>query len=94
MLQKGFGRRSFGVLLARAGALRTADAVDFDRNRESRGMIGAEAWVRDGSWAAKGLYPLKHRVWGKRAGVLGLGRIARQVAHGHRVRLELFHRLW
>ena len=46
----------------------------------SRGMIGAEAWVRDGSWAAKGLYPLKHRVWGKRAGVLGLGRIGYEVA--------------
>ncbi|TIS13130.1 MAG: 2-hydroxyacid dehydrogenase, partial [Mesorhizobium sp.] len=41
----------------------------------SRGMIGAERWVRDGSWASKGLYTLKRRVWGRRAGVLGLGRI-------------------
>lgn len=47
---------------------------------QSRGMIGAESWVRDGSWAAKGLYPLKRRVWGKRAGVLGLGRIGYEVA--------------
>lgn len=47
---------------------------------QSRGMIGAETWVRDGSWAQKGLYPLKHRVWGKRAGVLGLGRIGYEVA--------------
>lgn len=46
----------------------------------SRGMIGAEAWVRDGSWQEKGLYPLKRRVWGKRAGVLGLGRIGYEVA--------------
>ncbi len=46
----------------------------------SRGMIGAESWVRDGSWAAKGLYPLKRRVWGKKAGVLGLGRIGYEVA--------------
>lgn len=46
----------------------------------SRGMIGAESWVRDGSWASKGLYPLKSRVWGKRAGVLGLGRIGFEVA--------------
>ncbi|TGQ67556.1 2-hydroxyacid dehydrogenase [Mesorhizobium sp. M00.F.Ca.ET.186.01.1.1] len=46
----------------------------------SRGMIGAERWVRDGSWAAKGLYPLKRRVWGRRAGVLGLGRIGHAVA--------------
>lgn len=47
---------------------------------QSRGMIGAETWVRDGSWAEKGLYPLKRRVWGKRAGVLGLGRIGFEVA--------------
>lgn len=47
---------------------------------QSRGMIGAESWVRDGSWAAKGLYPLRNRVWGKRAGVLGLGRIGYEVA--------------
>ncbi|CAN7628197.1 2-hydroxyacid dehydrogenase [Rhizobium sp. LjRoot258] len=46
----------------------------------SRGMIGAESWVKDGSWAAKGLYPLKRRVWGRRAGVLGLGRIGYEVA--------------
>ncbi len=47
---------------------------------QSRGMIGAETWVRDGSWAQKGLYPLKRRVWGRRAGVLGLGRIGFEVA--------------
>ncbi|MDK1377608.1 MULTISPECIES: 2-hydroxyacid dehydrogenase [unclassified Sinorhizobium] len=47
---------------------------------QSRGMIGAESWVKDGSWAAKGLYPLKRRVWGRRAGVLGLGRIGFEVA--------------
>jgi lactate dehydrogenase-like 2-hydroxyacid dehydrogenase len=41
----------------------------------SRGVIGAERWVRDGSWAAKGMYPLQRRVFGKRAGILGLGRI-------------------
>ncbi|MGY3345630.1 lactate dehydrogenase-like 2-hydroxyacid dehydrogenase [Bradyrhizobium sp. USDA 4470] len=45
-----------------------------------RGVNGAERWVRDGSWAAKGLYPLKTRAWGKRAGVLGLGRIGFEVA--------------
>src|SRR5690606_27510216 len=35
---------------------------------------------RDSSWGDKGLYPLKRRVWGKRAGVLGLGRIGYEVA--------------
>ncbi len=47
---------------------------------QARGMIGAETWVRDGSWAARGLYPLQRRVWGRRAGVLGLGRIGFEVA--------------
>ena len=47
---------------------------------QSRGMIGAETWVKDGSWAAKGLYPLKRRIWGRKAGVLGLGRIGYEVA--------------
>lgn len=47
---------------------------------QSRGVIGAETWVKDGSWAEKGLYPLKHRVWGRKVGVLGLGRIGFEVA--------------
>jgi lactate dehydrogenase-like 2-hydroxyacid dehydrogenase len=46
----------------------------------SRGMIGAASWVKDGSWAAKGLYPLQQKVSGKKAGVLGLGRIGFEVA--------------
>lgn len=46
----------------------------------ARGMIGAEAWVRNGSWATKGGYPLQRRVWGQRAGILGLGRIGIAVA--------------
>ncbi|BAI74692.1 gluconate dehydrogenase (plasmid) [Azospirillum sp. B510] len=46
----------------------------------SRGMIGAESWVRDGNWQSKGLYALQNRVWGKRAGILGLGRIGFEVA--------------
>lgn len=46
---------------------------------QSRGMIGAEQWVRDGSWSTKGLYPLKRRVFGRKAGILGLGRIGFEV---------------
>ncbi|WP_176085321.1 2-hydroxyacid dehydrogenase [Martelella sp. HB161492] len=46
----------------------------------SRGMVGAERFVRSGNWAEKGLYPLMHRVHGKRAGILGLGRIGYEVA--------------
>ena len=46
---------------------------------QSRGIVGAEAWVRDGSWANKGIYPLKRRVFGRKAGILGLGRIGFEV---------------
>ena len=45
----------------------------------SRGVVGAETWLRDGSWAARGLYPLQRRVFGKRVGILGLGRIGYEV---------------
>ncbi|MEL6641528.1 MAG: 2-hydroxyacid dehydrogenase [Pseudomonadota bacterium] len=46
---------------------------------QSRGMIGAETWVRDGSWLSDGLYPLKRRVFGRKVGILGLGRIGFEV---------------
>lgn len=49
----------------------------------ARNMIAAEKWARDGSWISKGGFPLQSRVWGKRAGILGLGRI------GHEVGLRL-----
>lgn len=45
----------------------------------SRGIVGAEHWVRSGQWADKGLYPLKTQFWGKRVGILGLGRIGYEV---------------
>lgn len=46
---------------------------------QARGMIGAEAWVRDGNWMSHGLYGLKRRVFGRKAGILGLGRIGFEV---------------
>jgi lactate dehydrogenase-like 2-hydroxyacid dehydrogenase len=47
----------------------------------ARGMIGAETWARDGSWAATGSYPLQRRVWGQKVGILGMGRIGQDVAN-------------
>jgi lactate dehydrogenase-like 2-hydroxyacid dehydrogenase len=46
----------------------------------SRGVVGAEAWVRSGAWAEKGGYPLQRKVTGKRVGILGLGRIGAAIA--------------
>lgn len=40
----------------------------------------AEAWVRSGDWAAKGMFPLTRKVSGTRAGILGLGRIGSAIS--------------
>lgn len=75
--------RSRGIRVTNTPDVLTNDVADLGIAMmlvQSRGMIGAETWVKDGSWAAKGLYPLKRRVWGRKAGVLGLGRIGYEVA--------------
>jgi lactate dehydrogenase-like 2-hydroxyacid dehydrogenase len=46
----------------------------------ARRIPAADAWVRQGRWAAEGAMPLTTRVWGKRLGIVGLGRIGRAVA--------------
>lgn len=46
---------------------------------QARGVVRAEAWVRDGTWAARP-FPLTHRVHGAKAGILGLGRIGFEIA--------------
>jgi lactate dehydrogenase-like 2-hydroxyacid dehydrogenase len=74
--------RARGIRVTNTPDVLTNDVADLGvamMLAQSRGMIGAEAWVRDGSWAAKGLYPLKRRIWGRRAGILGLGRIGFEV---------------
>ena len=75
--------RSRGIRVTNTPDVLTKDVADLAiamMLAQWRGVNGAERWVRDGSWAAKGLYPLKTRAWGKRAGVLGLGRIGFEVA--------------
>lgn len=46
----------------------------------TRHMVQADAYVRSGRWAREGDYPLLRKVSGKRAGILGLGRIGRAIA--------------
>ena len=46
----------------------------------SRGIVAAEDWVRSGAWSKEGLFPLKSRVFGKAAGILGMGRIGFEIA--------------
>jgi D-3-phosphoglycerate dehydrogenase len=46
----------------------------------ARRIPAGDAWVRDGSWKTKGSMPLQTRVWGKRIGIVGLGRIGAAIA--------------
>ncbi len=47
---------------------------------QGREMRQAEAWVRDGSWAEKGSSPLNRKVSGGTVGIMGMGRIGRDIA--------------
>ncbi len=46
-----------------------------------RRMIDASEWVRTSQWQAQGMFPLNTRVHGRRAGILGLGRIGFEIAN-------------
>lgn len=45
-----------------------------------RDLVRAHAYVRSGDWAAQGMYPLMHAIRGRRAGILGLGKIGMAIA--------------
>lgn len=45
-----------------------------------RELIPAHAYVRSGDWGRKGMYPLLSTIRGKRAGIVGLGRIGQAIA--------------
>lgn len=75
--------RDQGVLVTNTPDVLTGDVADLGvamMLAQSRRMIAAERWARDGSWAEKGVFALSHRVHGARAGILGLGRIGYEVA--------------
>jgi lactate dehydrogenase-like 2-hydroxyacid dehydrogenase len=75
--------RPRGIRVANTPDVLTRDVADFGvamMLAHSRAIIAGEAWVRSGDWARKGMLPLSRRVHGRRAGVLGLGRIGFEVA--------------
>lgn len=47
---------------------------------QSREMEHASAWARSGDWAAKGEYRLNRKMSGGKVGIVGLGRIGREIA--------------
>jgi lactate dehydrogenase-like 2-hydroxyacid dehydrogenase len=48
---------------------------------QGRQMLQASDWARSGEWAQKGEYPLNRKLSGGRAGIVGLGRIGREIAN-------------
>ena len=73
--------RQRGIRVANTPDVLTEDCADLALGMmlaQSRGIVAADRFARDGSWP-KGGFPLQRRVWGRRAGVLGLGRIGAEV---------------
>lgn len=76
--------RSRGIRVTNTPDVLTKDVADFGvamMLAHARGLVGGDAWVRSGAWAKNGPYPLSRRVFGRRAGILGLGRIGFEVAN-------------
>lgn len=72
-----------GIVVTNTPDVLTKEAADFGMAMmlaASRGLVGAENWVRTNRWATEGNFPLQRRVYGKRVGILGLGRIGHQIA--------------
>ena len=62
----------------------TGDVADFAFGMMlslSRSMVTGHNWITSGQWETSGVLPLTSRVYGRRAGVLGLGRIGRAIAN-------------
>ncbi|WP_322997892.1 2-hydroxyacid dehydrogenase [Castellaniella sp.] len=46
----------------------------------ARQIPAGDRYARSGSWVAQGKFPLSTRVWGRRLGILGMGRIGEAIA--------------
>ncbi|MBL3571236.1 hydroxyacid dehydrogenase [Rhodovulum sulfidophilum] len=47
---------------------------------QARSLVRGDGWVRSGRWTKYGAMPLARKVSGARAGIVGLGRIGREIA--------------
>lgn len=75
--------RARGIRVTNTPDVLTEDVADLGVGMMlalGRGIVGADAHVRSGAWAERGAYPLQRRVCGRRAGILGLGRIGTALA--------------
>lgn len=47
---------------------------------QGRRIVQGDGWVRDGTWPKQGEMPLNRKVSGSKVGIVGLGRIGREIA--------------
>lgn len=81
--------RSRGVVVTNTPDVLSADVADMAvalTLSTLRRLPAAERWLRAGDWAAGGKFPLARSATGLKYGILGLGRIGREIAR----RLEPF----
>ncbi|MDP5218917.1 2-hydroxyacid dehydrogenase [Ruegeria sp. 2205SS24-7] len=74
---------SRGILVSNTPDVLTEDVADLGVGMMiawSRGIPGAQGWIRSGDWTQHGEYRLQRKVSGKRVGIVGLGRIGRALA--------------
>ena len=61
-----------------------------------RQFVGAQKFIEAGHWAnGKGQYPLQHSLWNKTVGIIGLGRIGKEIAdrlRAHKMHIAYFGR--
>ncbi len=86
-----------GIRVSNTPDVLTEDVADIATSlvlMTSRRLVEAEKFVRAGSWVS-GAFPLAHALRGKTAGIVGLGRIGKAIAHrltAHGLKIAYFGR--
>lgn len=102
----GVGYDSIDVAAARSRAIEVTNTPDVLNDDVadlavalalalSRRLVEGSNWVRSGRWTKEGELPLNRRFSGSKVGVLGLGRIGREIAHrlsGFKTEVHYFSR--
>jgi lactate dehydrogenase-like 2-hydroxyacid dehydrogenase len=74
--------RARGIAVTNTPDVLTGDCADLAVGMVlalSRGIAKADSFARSGEWR-RASFPLQRRVWGKKVGILGLGRIGIEIA--------------
>lgn len=72
-----------GIIVTNTPDVLTDDVADLGLAlilATQRRLVRGDRWVREGRWKREGMMPLTTTLWGKRLGIVGLGRIGKAVA--------------